>query len=90
MSSTLSKDEILEKHYPDFDKDSGWIFAGPVEDVFKAMGEYAHIKIIDFLRWLISPRKKMTISSGEGCFYINGNEITYEELFELYDKQNKK
>ncbi len=82
-----SKSKILEDRLGNY---AGRWGGSQTVDVFCAMDEYAHIKIIDFLHWLISPRKKMTISSGDGCFYINGNEITYEELFELYDKQNKK
>lgn len=51
----MTKEEILEKHYPHYDIKSGWIFDGAVEDVFKAMQEYAdqqsRIAAIDFFKW---------------------------------------
>lgn len=37
----MSKEKILEKHYPEFDEESGWMFDGPVKSVFDAMDEYA-------------------------------------------------
>lgn len=52
----MSKEEILEKRYPDFDKESGWMFDGPVEEVFNAMDEFANQEkiqeAIKFSEWL--------------------------------------
>lgn len=47
----VSKVDILDKHYQDFDVESGWIFDGDVQNVFNAMDEYAKEIAIGFFKW---------------------------------------
>ena len=45
------KEEILQKHYGEFDISNGWMFDGPVQEVFNAMDEYAKEVAIGFDMW---------------------------------------
>ena len=47
----MTKEEILAKHYPDFDIESGWMFDGPVSQVFEAMEQHARNRSIEFDMW---------------------------------------
>lgn len=104
MSSTLSKEEILRDAFEagfsrcEFvNTDSGhnclemepWI-KNNLEDIDELIKQESRKEVIDFLHWLISPRKPMTISSGIGCFYLNGNEVTYEEIYDTYLQSKQK
>jgi hypothetical protein len=48
----MTKEEILRKHYDDFDIESNWMFDGSVSDVFNAMDEYAKEQAIAFRKYL--------------------------------------
>ena len=66
--STKTKEEILSSYYPDFDKELNWMFDGPVDQVFKAMDEWAKIQSIEFALHICgqlkcNPENKLTRES---------------------------
>lgn len=52
----MTKEEILNEHYKDFDTSSGWMFDGPVSKVFEAMDQYAKQEAIELLKFVEKSR----------------------------------
>lgn len=54
------------------------------DDIINIMGEFAEREIYGLLDWMLTPNPDFKISSGDRCFYVNGSERSYRELYELY------
>lgn len=74
------QEEILEKHYPHFDVQSGWMFDGPVVDVFKAMDEYA----LAFSKFVAEYNSD---NMNNDMYWDNdGNQYTREMLYGIFSQ----
>ena len=60
-----------------------------LRDAEKVAAEYAKQEICSMLKWLLTPNDDYKISSGEGCFYFNGVEKSFPEMYELFQKYNQ-
>lgn len=87
-SSPLSKEEILRKHYEDFDVESNWMFDGSVRGVFDAMEEYANNEIWKFFDWFSQEDSPYSILYGNDEIRIATNErdLSINEVIDAYLK----
>jgi hypothetical protein len=82
-----TKEGILAKHYPDFDIESGWMFDGPVSQVFEAMEIYARSRAIEFAKFLIATPYEYVYGNYDGEAFFDG---TPEEFYEIFSHQTEK
>ena len=82
----MTKEEILAKHYPDFDEESGWMFDGPVSEVFKAMDEYAKQQSIEFAKFIVDGTWDNVAGDYDG---IVSFEKEPDELYNLFLQQTQ-
>ena len=52
--------------------------------ILSAMDAWGKQEVLAMLKWLLTPNDDYKISSGEGCFYFNGVEKSFPEMYELY------
>lgn len=52
--------------------------------------EYAKNEAIGLLKFILDDHKDIVISSGDDCWYVNGEETSHAQLYAIYQRNKRK